>query len=109
MNNLSKAPPDLNAIPSLVASACRGYPVARLQVFGSVAKGAAHPGSDVDFLVEFMPGANVGLFEMGGLKEDLEESLGCPVDLLSRPAVERSRNSYRRTSILADPVTVYAQ
>jgi predicted nucleotidyltransferase len=46
---------------------------------------------------------------MGGLKEDLEEQLGHTVDLLSRPAVERSRNAYRRRAILAAPVTVYAQ
>jgi hypothetical protein len=46
---------------------------------------------------------------MGGLKEDIEEQLGHTVDLLSRPAVERSRNPYRRRSILADPITVYAQ
>jgi hypothetical protein len=43
------------------------------------------------------------------LKEDLEQQLGVAVDLLSRPAVERSRNPYRRRSILADPITVYAQ
>ena len=65
--------------------------------------------SDVDFLVEFLPGAQPGLLEMGGLKEDLEELLGCPVDLLSRAAVEHSRNPYRQKSIIASPVTVYAQ
>lgn len=80
-----------------------------MELFGSRANGKARSDSDFDFLVEFLPGANVGLFEMGGLKEDLEKELGHSVDLLSRPAVERSRNFYRRRSILAAPVTVYAQ
>jgi predicted nucleotidyltransferase len=56
-----------------------------------------------------MPAASAGLFEMGALKEDLEERLGCRVDLLSRRAVERSRNPIRRRAILASPVTLYAR
>ena len=80
-----------------------------MELFGSRATGEARTDSDFDFLVEFLPQANAGLLEMGGLKEDLEEQLGHTVDLLSRQAVERSRNPYRRRSILAAPITVYAQ
>lgn len=80
-----------------------------MELFGSRASDQSHDGSDYDFLVEFLPQANAGLLEMGGLKEDLEQQLGYPVDLLSRAAVERSRNPFRRRSILAAPVTVYAQ
>ncbi len=80
-----------------------------MELFGSRARGQAHEESDFDFLVEFLPQANAGLLEMGGLKEDLEQRLGHPVDLLSRAAVERSRNPYRRRSILAAPVIVYAR
>ena len=65
--------------------------MARVEVFGSVGRGTPHAGSDVDLLVEFLPEATPGLFEMGSLKEDMEERLGCRVDLLSRRAVERSR------------------
>ena len=80
-----------------------------MEVFGSVARGEAGQDSDVDLLVEFLPGARAGLFEMGALKEDLEDRLGCRVDLLSRRAVERSRNPYRRRAILANPITLYAR
>ena len=59
--------------------------------------------------MEFLPGARIGLLEMGALKEDLEERLGCSVDLVSRAAVENSRNPYRRRAILAAPLTVYAR
>jgi len=44
-------------------------------VFGSVARGEARPGSDLDLLVEFEPGAS--LIDHVGLSQDLEELLGC--------------------------------
>jgi hypothetical protein len=80
-----------------------------VDVFGSTARGEARPNSDVDLLVEFLPESDLGLFELGSLKEDLEERLGRRVDILSRQAVERSRNPYRRRSILADRVNIYAR
>lgn len=100
---------DLQRLSAAIGPVCQRHAVARMQLFGSRATGLARSDSDFDFLVEFLPQANVGLFEMGGLKEDLEQQLGHSVDLLSRSAVERSRNPYRRRSILAAPVTVYAQ
>ena len=99
--------PSLEAVRAAGGSVCGGYAVRRMEVFGSGARGDHHPGCDIDLLVEFLPGASVGLFEMGALKEDLEDQLGCPVDLVSRKAVEKSKNPYRRQSILADSVTVY--
>jgi len=63
--------------------------VARLAVFGSVARGEATPESDVDLLVAF--GRPVGLFGLVGLKEYLQGLLGRPVDLTTenglRPAM----------------------
>jgi predicted nucleotidyltransferase len=103
------ATPSIDALRAVVSAACASRQVARVDVFGSVAKQTTHPESDVDLLVEFLPGANIGLLEMGSLKEELEERLGCPVDLLSRPAIERSRNPYRRRSILENLVPVYAR
>lgn len=100
------SPPSLEAVRSAVQAVCRRHGVSRVQLFGSLAHGRAKPGSDVDLLVEFPPGTSVGLLEMGALKEELEEHLGCRVDLLSRRAVERSRNPLRRRSILAEPITI---
>lgn len=100
---------DLQRLSEAIAPVCRRHAVARMQLFGSRASGEARTDSDFDFLVEFLPSAKAGLFEMGGLKEDIEVKLGHSVDLLSRHAVERSRNPYRRRAILAAPVTVYAQ
>jgi uncharacterized protein len=104
---LQAMPPSLDEVRDRVRPICRRHSVARLEAFGSLAAGKAHAGSDADFMVEFLPGVSAGLFEMGALREDLESALGCPVDLLSRQAVERSRNPYRRSGILESPVTVY--
>ncbi|HEY8901400.1 MAG TPA: nucleotidyltransferase domain-containing protein [Chthoniobacterales bacterium] len=106
---MKQSPPALEDLRFALKAACADRPVAKVEVFGSLARGAARAESDVDLLVEFLPGARVGLFEMGALKEDLEERLGCPVDLLTRRAVERSRNAIRRRAILANPLTVYAR
>lgn len=51
------------------------------RVFGSALFGTDRDGSDLDLLVDTLPGAT--LFELGGLQVDLEEILGVPVDLLT--------------------------
>jgi predicted nucleotidyltransferase len=99
----------LDRIRAAVRAVSANHPLARVEVFGSVVSGAADARSDVDLLVEFLPDAEVGLLEMGALREDLEGILGRPVDVISRAAVEKSGNPYRRRSILAAPVTVYAR
>ena len=101
------SPPPLEEIRSVVRAVCKNSSIARVDLFGSIARGVARTGSDVDLLVEFLPGSEIGLFEMGALKEDLEERLGCRVHLVSRRAVGRS-NPVRRTAILTNPVPVYA-
>lgn len=52
-----------------------------VRVFGSVARNQAHAGSDVDFLVSFQPGSSI--FDQVGLWLDLQDLLGCKVDLLT--------------------------
>jgi hypothetical protein len=54
------------------------YGVTRLGIFGSVARGEAGGASDVDIVVEMPP----DLFKMVHMKEDLEEILAAPVDLI---------------------------
>lgn len=52
-----------------------------VRVFGSVLYGTDTVGSDLDLLVDTLPGAT--LFDLGGLQVDLEEMLGVSVDLLT--------------------------
>lgn len=77
-----------------IISLCRRYNVARLEVFGSAATGKFETGrSDVDFLVEFVQGQDLGpwLGHYLDFKSDLEQTLGCPVDLVMPAAM---RNPY---------------
>jgi predicted nucleotidyltransferase len=103
------APLSLADLKSAAGAVCVRHPVARLELFGSQATRRLRPDSDVDLLVEFLPDSNPGLLEMGALQDELEQAVGRKVDLLSRRAVEKSRNAYRRRSILARPVTLYAR
>lgn len=57
--------------------------VSRIAVFGSHARNAAGPESDIDLLVEFAPGKTPDLFGFAGLKLALEQELGAPVDLFT--------------------------
>ncbi len=50
-------------------------------MFGSVLHGDDRDGSDIDILVDALPGAT--LFDIGGLQVELEEILGVRVDLLT--------------------------
>lgn len=109
MKTATPAPLSLAALKSAAQAVCARHPVARLELFGSQATRQMRPDSDVDLLVEFLPDSNPGLLEMGALQDELERAVGRKVDLLSRRAVEKSRNAYRRHSILARPVTLYAR
>ncbi len=51
------------------------------RIFGSVVKGTDREGSDIDILIDPLPGAT--LFDIGGLQIELEELLGVSVDLLT--------------------------
>jgi predicted nucleotidyltransferase len=50
-------------------------------VFGSALLGTDKDGSDLDLLVDALPGAT--LFDLGGLQIELEDLLGVSVDLLT--------------------------
>jgi predicted nucleotidyltransferase len=50
------------------------------RIFGSVLHGTDRDGSDLDILVDALPGAT--LFDLGGLQDELETLLGLHVDLL---------------------------
>ena len=55
------------------------YGVTRAGIFGSVVRGEAREDSDIDILVEIE--SRMSLLDFVGLKLELEEALGKPVDL----------------------------
>lgn len=66
---------------SAVREAVSRFRTANPRVFGSVLYGTDQDGSDLDLLVDALPGAT--LLDLGGLQDDLESLLGIRVDLLT--------------------------
>ena len=56
-----------------------------VRVFGSVARGQAGAGSDIDLLVRF--DADRSLVDHVALVQDLQDALGCPVDVVNERAL----------------------
>ena len=82
---------------SRIADICRRYHVQRLQMFGSAAVGQERPDSDVDLLVEFIPGEAPGGFGLVDMQDELSATFnGRKIDL-SFPSV--LANPYRRRAI----------
>ena len=69
-----------------------------VRVFGSVARGQAVADSDVDILVEMEEGRS--LFDLGGLLMDLQDLLGCNVDVVT----EKGLRSRIRSKVLREAV-----
>ena len=86
-----------------LAAVCARYGVARLMIFGSVARGTADPSSDVDVLYELQPGRRLG-WEIEDLSDELSELFGRPVDLVSRAALHERL----RAAVLAEAQPLYA-
>jgi len=76
------------------------FGVRSIALFGSVARGEAGAGSDVDILVDYRADARPDLFEFIDLKEHLEELVGRRVDLVT-PAALHPR---LRDRILAEAI-----
>lgn len=66
---------------SAVHEAVSRFRTANPRVFGSVLHGTDQDGSDIDLLIDALPGAT--MFDLGGLQDELESLLGLHVDLLT--------------------------
>lgn len=64
-----------------LAAFCKTNAIGRLSLFGSILRADFSGSSDIDVLVEFLPGARVGLIRMAALQLELSELLGRSVDL----------------------------
>ena len=73
------------------------YGIRRVRLFGSVARGEERPDSDV-VLVDFEP--HRSLLDQVGFEQDLEELLGCRVDVVSEGGI----SPYLEAEILREAV-----
>ena len=89
-----------------IAGICTRWSIVRLEVFGSALSPEFSSESDLDLLYTFDPHAHVGL-KIVELADELEALIGRKVDLVSRQAVERSANPYRKNRILGSAQVIY--
>jgi len=85
------------------AEELRGQGVVRLDLFGSVARGEARPGSDVDVMVVIDDDRKFSLIDMAGLRLRLCDILGREVEIAERDHLK----PYLRENILAEAVRVF--
>ena len=78
------------------------YGVRQLRLFGSVARNEQHASSDVDVFVDMDP----DIFLMIGLKQFLEELLGCNVDLIRK---HQNNNAFLLKQIEKDGIDIIKQ
>lgn len=83
------------------------WQVRELALFGSILRDDFKPDSDIDVLVTFDATAEWGILAHLQMQHELEELFGRSVDLVSRRAIERSTNWFRRNSILSNAKTIY--
>lgn len=89
-----------------VTRACEEFGVARLRVFGSAVTDRFDPEhSDVDLLVDFLPGRGDRFGDYFGLREALNAIAGRDVDLIVADAV---RNPYFKASAFKIAQDIYA-
>ena len=85
---------------------CRRHNVRKLSLFGSVLREDFTPESDIDFLVEFLSGAEITYFDLAQMERELSEMLdGRQIDL--RTPAELS--PYFRQEVLETAVVQYVQ
>lgn len=90
--------------PQELATFCRERGIRKLSLFGSVLRDDFSPNSDLDVLVEFMPGQTPGL-AFFGYGDELAKLIGRKVDLNTPGFLSK----YFRSDVLREAVTIYEQ
>jgi len=83
-----------------IKAIAESYHAQNIRVFGSVARGEERSDSDIDFLVDFLPGST--LLDQIGFMNALSTLLGRKVDVVS----ERALNKYLRQSVLQEAISL---
>ena len=101
----ARDPPTLGAVLRKLRGAedeLRREGVSGVWIFGSVARGEAHPDSDVDLALEFDPDHRPTLFTLARLQEMIEAQLGMKVDLgLRRDLRPQVAQAFERDAVRA--------
>ena len=88
--------------PEEITAFCERNRIQKLSLFGSIVTDRFRPESDIDVLVEFVPGSRISLFDVAGMELDLTEKLGRKVDV-DRVVREEDRQSRHRHELRNPP------
>jgi uncharacterized protein len=83
------------------------FQISSIWIFGSAIRDDYSEKSDIDLVVEFMPGARITLLTLASLQTDLEKVLGRKVDLITRKTIDDFMNSIMRQEVLSTMVRIY--
>jgi uncharacterized protein len=100
----ARVPPSIATLRKLLTNYCRQSGIARLEVFGSTARGDARRGSDVDLIATFSENPGLRFFAM---EEEMGALLGSPVHLLTRDSVDEMSNPFRHETITSDAKEIF--
>lgn len=92
---------------SKIEDFCQRWNISELALFGSVLRDDFRSDSDIDVLVTFAPNRQISFADFLQAEEELAQLLGREVDLVSRQAVENSRNYIIRKHILKSAKVIY--
>jgi predicted nucleotidyltransferase len=92
-----------------LAAFCQRWQVDELALFGSAVRDDFSPQSDIDLLVSFAPHSDWSLFDHIQMKMELKKLFGHEIDLITRRALEQSRNALLRSEILNSAKVLYSK
>ncbi len=85
----------IDEIKSCVAPIAQKYALKAVYIFGSYARNEATAESDIDILVDRTDSNIKGLFDMGNLYNDLCESIGKEIDLVTTHTLNQNSTRNR--------------
>jgi uncharacterized protein len=96
---------DLDIPRDQLAELCRQHRIRELSLFGSLAAGTAHPDSDADFLVDFLPRTPLDIDDYERLEADLAHLARRRADVVN---LRYLRNPFIRAQALRTRRILYA-
>ncbi|MEY2978523.1 MAG: nucleotidyltransferase family protein [Prochlorotrichaceae cyanobacterium] len=100
-NNLKK----IEVKENLIQNFCLQTPILQLSFFGSILREDFSENSDIDLLVEFLPFAKIGYFELVTLEHQLSDLLKHKVDLRTPQEISQ----HFRQEVMNEAVKIYVK
>ena len=91
-----------------IACFCERWHVSEMSIFDSALRSDFGPDSDVDVLIEFENGKVPGLAFVS-MAEEMEQLFSRSVDLVTRFAIDKTKNPFRRKEILGTAKVIHAR